>query len=334
MGFLSQSGQLILKSQSVAGTYDATTGTAGIGVRTKSGSLAPNRELLIPDAEIGGARDIADSYLGAVSWTGDFDFYVRFKEIALLLKAALGVASSAVATGVNTHTITPGDALPWLSVEHSIANGFDTFRYTDVKVNTLHLEADANGYVSGTFGLIGRQETAGNTKTATPAFDNTPMAVGTNVTVTYNGVTLPAKSFSLDINNNLEDDDFRLGSFYLGDVTEKRREITMGVTIRPSDSALWKKATYGAGATTTPTGLTDKQQAVITIASYETIPGSTPATPYSLTITVPKAAIIPFSVDPSGDDVLEHELELQALRPDNAVPIITCVVKNDLTAIP
>jgi hypothetical protein len=334
VGFLSQSGQLILKTQAVQGTYDSTTGTAGIAVRTKSGALEPSRDLLIPDAEIGGSRDISDAYLGAVSWAGDFDFYARFREIALLLKSVLGTAATVTTTGVTTHTITPGTALPWLSVEHAIANGFDTFQYTDAKVNTFHMEADANGYVSGTFGLIARQETAGNTRTAVPTFDTTPMAVGTNVTVTYNGVTLPAKSFSFDVNNNLEDDDFRLGSFYLGDIAEKRREVTMGCTIRPQDSSLWKKATYGSGATTAPVGLTDKQQAVITISSYELIPSSTPPTAYSITITIPKAAITPFGVGPSGDDVIQHDMEIQALQPNPATPILTAVVKNDLTAIP
>ena len=35
------------------------------------------------------------------------------------------------------------------------ATGYEIFKYTDCKVNTLHLEADANGYLMGTVGMIG-----------------------------------------------------------------------------------------------------------------------------------------------------------------------------------
>lgn len=338
MGFPSQAGQLIMKTQSVAGTYDAATGTAGMAFRTRSGSLAPNRDSIIPDPEIGGVRDVSDAYLGAVSWAGDFAWYGRFGMLALLLKAVLGNCASVAGTSStpSTHTITPvsSTALPWMSVEHAISTSYQTYNYTDAKVNTFHLEADANGYLAGTCGLIARKETSDNVRTPAPIWDTRPMAVGTNITVQYNGLTLPAKTFSFDINNNLETDDFRLGSLYLGDITEKRREITMGCTIRPADSTLWKQATYGSGATNAPVGLTAKQPAVITINSYETVPGVTPTVPFSLVITVPSAVIQPFGAAPSGDDVLQHDITMQGLAPNPATPILTAVVKNDLPIIP
>lgn len=338
MGFPSQAGQLIMKTQSVAGTYDATTGTAGMAFRTRSGALAANRGLLIPDPEIGGVRDVSDAYLGAVSWAGDFAWYGRFGMLALLLKGVLGSCASVAGTSStpSTHTITPvsNTALPWFSAEHAISSSYQVYNYTDAKINTFHLEADANGYLAGTCGIIARKETSDNVRTAAPVWDTRPMAVGTNITVQYNGATLPAKTFSFDVNNNLESDDFRLGSLYLGDVTEKRREVTMGCTIRPQDSTLWKQATYGSGATSSPVGLTAKQPAVITISSYENVPAVTPPVQYSLVITVPSAAIQPFSPTPSGDDVLQHDITIQGLAPNPATPILTAVVKNDLAVIP
>ena len=144
------------------------------------------------------------------------------------------------------------------------------------------------------------------------------MVAGTNITVTYNSIALPAKSFSLDINNNLEDDDFRLGSLYLGDVTEKRREVTAGINVRPADATLWKQATYGAGATTAPTGLTSKNPLVITMTTYESIPGGTPTTSYQLQLTFPSAILAPLGVVPSGDDVIEHDYEVRMVRPITA----------------
>lgn len=329
MGFSSQAGQVILRTQAVAGTYQADTGTAGVGIKLRSGSLGPNRELLIPDPEIGGGRDVSDAYLGAVSWSGDYEFYARMGGVATLLYAALGTNVDSGAGEDKTHTITPSDAalLPFLSVEEKIGAGLETYRYNDAVVNTLHLECEANGYLMGTAGLVAAKQIAGATPTVSPLWDETPMIVGTNITVTYNAVTLPAKSFSLDINNNFEDDDFRLGSFYVGDLTPKRREITASFGIRQSSSALWRQAVYGAPGATEAGGIVTKSELEIVMSTYEVI-GVT-VIPYSLTLTIPKFALTPFSFDPSGDDIIENDVEGQALRPVVATPIMTAVVVND-----
>lgn len=335
MGFQSQAGQVGFKTQTTPGAYD-DPGTGGVFVRTRSGALAANRDLLIPDPEVGGGRDTSDAYLGAVSFSGEYDFYARSKALAFFLKAGLGsVTSGSTGSGstlVGTHTITPTDGpLPWVSIEEAVGGNFEVFNYTDAKCNTFHLEAEANGYLMGTAGFVARLQTAGNVKTAVPPWDTNPMMVGTNINVTYNAIALPAKSFSLDVNNNLEDDDFRLGSFYLGDVTEKQREVTLGVAIRPEDSAIWRRAVYGSAGATAPGGLTDKQQLILTAETYEVI--GTTVTKHKITVTVPKAAFTPFGLDVSGDDVIEHDLEIRALRPNPATPILTAVVLNEVAAV-
>jgi hypothetical protein len=336
MGFQSQSGHMIFRTQAVGGTYQADTGTAGVGTLIRSGTLSSNRDLLIPDPEIGGGRDVNDAYLGPVSWSGDVEFYARMNSLGTLLKGALGSAAAGVpAAAPNaaaiSHVITPVDAtaLPWLSIEEAVANGFETFRYTDAKVNTFHLEADANGFLMGSAGLLGLTQAEGAmTATNLQRWDTSPLIVGTNVTVQYGGVTLPAKSFSLDLTNNIEDDDFRLGSLFLGDAVEKRREVTLGLGIRPADATLWKQATYGLPAATQAGGLTTKEDMLITLTTYEVVTGAS-VTPYSCSFVVPAAIIAPFAVEPSGDDVIEHDIEIRAVRPNVAVPIITATVVND-----
>jgi hypothetical protein len=330
MGFSSQSGQVLFMTQASQGTFPATFGTGAIAMKLRSGALGPNRDLLTTDPEIGGGRDIADAYLGAASWSGDYEFYVRLESLPTLLKAVLGSNASATATGVNTHTITPSDSatLPYLAVEEKIGSGLETYQYVDAVVNTMHIEAEANGYLMGTAGLIARQQTAGTTPTAAPVWDNSPLIVGTNIQLTYNSVTLPAKSFAMDINNNFEDDDFRLGSFFLGDLTAKGREVTGSFSIRPQDSAFWRQAVYGTAAATTVGGLTTKNELVITCSTYEDIAGSTPLTKSSITITIPKVALEPYGLEPSGDDIIENDISWRALRPVAATPICTVVVKN------
>lgn len=303
----------------------------GVFARILSGSMSGNRDLIIPDPEIGGNRDIPDAYLGPIAFSGSYEMYGRAKFVATMLRAALGTAVSTLVTDHYEHTITPLDtgSLPWLSVEEAIADSYEVFNYTDVKVNSLHFECDAEGYLKVSCDLIGLTQTAGNTRTVTPAWDTTPLFVGSNITCTYNAVSLPAKAFSLDINNNIEDNDFRLGSVALGDAVEKRREVMAGVTIRPDDSSLWRQATYGSSvATSAAAGAAVKQQLVVTILTYELIPGAD-VEKYSIIFTIPKATIKPYSLSPSGDDVIEHDFEIQALRPLNATPIITAVVWSD-----
>jgi hypothetical protein len=348
MGFLAQAGHVGIKTQASKGTYASpamagASPAAGDGVYfyTRSGSLGGNRELLIPDPEIGGNRDVPDAQLGPIAFSGEFDFYARLEVLPTLLRAALGTGSTAgpTSTTAYTHTITPNDAsLPWMSVEERIADGYNAFKYTDAKVSSFHLEADANGYLMGTVGMVAlTQELFGDTD-GTPIedrdYDATPLIVGSNICVTFDGEDLPAKSFNLDIANNIEDDDFRLCSMTLGDLVEKRRETTMGVTIRPEDGILWRTAMWGSPVATQPLGQSYKAPMTVHVTSYEIIPGSAaPPVTYDMLITIPEGVIAPFNVTPSGDDVLEHDLEIRALRPDATEPLLEVTVRNGLSTI-
>ena len=339
MSYGSQSGQIGFKTQADPATFldpGAANPNEGIFMKTTGGALGVNRELLMPDAEIGGNRDTAAAYLGPVSYSGEYSFYARLESLATLAYGALGAKSSTDDAGVGTllvgtHVITGADELPWLSIEETISN-FDTFRYTDAKVNTLHLEADAAGYLMGTAGIVARTQTGGNVETAAPDWDETPMLLGTKTTMLYNGAQLPAKGMTFDINNNLEDDDFRLGSISLATVTEKRREITAGCTIRPQDRLLWRAAVQGSSAATAPVnGATVVDDLVIETTSFEVI--GTSIAYYTVTISLPVASIKPFNLSPNGDDVLEAGLEIVALRPAVGVAACTVTIKNGLAAV-
>lgn len=337
MSFIAQSGHIGFKAQSTKGTY-ANPGSGGIFMRHKSGALGGDRQLLIPDPEIGGGRDVADASLGPVKFSGELEFYARLESLASLFYYGSGSKSSTTAgsggTLVGTHVITPTDTnLPWVSVEERIANGFLGFNYTDAKVRSLHLEADASGFVMGKVGMVALRQTrvADGSLTSNPSRDNSPLLVGAKTTVSFDGDALPAKSFSLDIENGVEDDDFRLGSMFLGDAAEKRRTGKIGLSIRPEDNAMWRQAMYGSPSANTAGGTITRSDVSIAIESYEFI-GST-STVYSLTIDVPVAVIAPFSVNPSGEDAIEHDIEIQFLRPDANDPLYTATFVNHLAAV-
>lgn len=335
MTFYSQGGSVGVRTQSAKGSY-TDPGAGGIFMRTTGGALTAVRDLMIPNPEIGGNRDVPDALMGPVKFAGAYDFYARMDSLATWLYGGFGAKSSSSAgsgaTLIGTHVIKQidgqvgGGAIPWLSIEENVGNGYEHYHYTDVKVNTLHLEAAADGYLLGNVGLVGLTQVAGASATAAPTTDISPLMVGTNITMSFGGVQLPAKSFKIDLNNNLEDDDFRLGSLFLANTVEKRRELTLGAKIRPEDHTLLRQALYGDPSAVTPKGTVVKSSVALTCQTYEFI-GST-STLYSVTFNIGVAAIKPFAPSPSGDDAIEHDIEIEALRPDPTVDLLTCTVVN------
>lgn len=336
MGFTSQSGQVAFRKQTARGTAATDVATDGVAMRLRSGGLAGNRELLVPEAEIGGGRDVQGALLGTISFAGDFEYYARMDSLTTQLEAAFGVATSqadGVNSGAHLHTVTPSDGqLPFYTIYERISNGLLTSNYQDCVANTFHLEVEPNGQLMATTGWIGAKiELDADEEDVAGLYDNGPMVAGTNVTVSYGGVEVPAKSFSFDIANNVEDDDFRLGSFFLGDLTAKGREVTAGMTIRHENAKLLKQALFGSESAVAVSCATTDKPLVITANTCEVIDGTTVT--YQLKLTIPHAIVEPFAFEPSGDDVIENEVTLRAIRPDNAVPIVTAEVRNSAAAI-
>jgi hypothetical protein len=337
MGYGSQSGKVAIRTQATRGVPMTDIETAGVALKLRSGSLAGNRELLIPDPEIGGGRDISDALLGPVSYSGDYEMYTRFSGIGTLLRAALGEVNTVTTTGVSVHTFTGSDdaQLPFLTVYEEISSGLERAQYTDAVCNTFHLEVEPNGFLMGTCGLIAVKQLLGVPALDLSAvYDDTTLTVGTNVTVKYDGVNVKAKAFSLDVNNNFEDDDFRLGQFTLEDLTPKRREVTASITLRHEDNLMMRQALNGASTAVAPGGLTTKKELEIQIDTYQEIPGATPTTTkYSMNIKLHKALFEPFAFAPSGDDILENDITLQAVRPTLGTSIMTAVLTNGTPAL-
>lgn len=341
----SQEGFIGLKTQAAETTYldpGAADGTgdgydqAGYFMPIRSGALAANRELLVPDPEIGGNRDVQQAVLGPISYSGEYEFYARPDSLAMLITSAFGsVASTPTGMTFDTdlqgsHVITPTDTatnVPWISVEEQIGVGYETFNYTDARVNTVHLEADADGYLMGSAGFIARTQSAGNTKTASPVFDDSPLGNGTQIVVNYNASNIDAKSFTFDFANNIEDDDFALGNLELINLQPKRRDITATFSLRDNAATdFWREATYGGAAATSPQAGTAVNRALtITWTSDINTPA---ANPYSVTISMPNVAMRPFNANPSGDDVIQNDFEVVALRPAAGTAACTITIVN------
>lgn len=349
MGYASQEGQLGIKTQTAEGVYKdpgAVAPNQGIFLRYKSGGLKINRDPIIPDPEIGGNRDITDAYGGPASYSGTVEFYARSEFLPTLFYAAFG-AKSSVTTGttqgtdlIGTHTITPTDSvlnLPWLSVEDVVASGLEAFRFTDTKVNKLSLECAPDGFLMGSSDLIAKTGLAGITRTASPEIDQTPLLLGTSMSISIGGITsYVIRNWKMEFSNNIEDNVFSLGSTTLADLTGKRRELTMSATIRPvgaGANALFREAAFGSSGATAPlSGANAQKHVIVTIDSYATV-GSGLTDKFSFSIDVPAMIMKPFALDPKGDDVIEYDVEFTGIRPSSATPLATVTIVNDLAAV-
>src|ERR1051325_5501317 len=108
MGFSSQSGSVAFRTQSVAATFPADFATNAVAMKLKTGALSANRDLLIPDPEIGGGRDVNDAFLGGVTFTGDYEFYARLEGIMTMLYAAFGFKADGPGGVDEKETLTMG----------------------------------------------------------------------------------------------------------------------------------------------------------------------------------------------------------------------------------
>lgn len=305
MSYSSQTGHFGARVQDSQGTFKAPT----FFFKLMSGGLGSNSELLIPDPEIGGSRDIDEAAVGAISYGGTYEFNFRSEDIGILLYGALGnVTVSGLGNGAYKHTFTPANSLPWLSIEEKVSETYDTFHYTDAKVSSVELNSDANAFLTGSADMIAITQ-SGNASAATPSFDSSPILTSHTGYITLEGTQYYVRSASFSFNNNLEDDDFRVGRRTLGDIPEHRRELSAVLTIRPDDATLYRKAVYGSGTAYTPTNNVHSGALVMQWDSGTNLIGSS-AYPYKLKITVDNAYFRPFTVEPSGDDIIEHDLEL------------------------
>jgi len=326
MGFNYQTGAMGLGRQTSQGTPVA----AQDWLKFLSGGMGVDRELIISDPEIGGGRDIDEGtiYPGGVGASGSYEHIVKPNVLGHFILGALGaVSSSALSGAAYEHTFTPAATLPWYTILERISETYETFRTTDCKVNSLELTCDANDYLKATAEIFGITPES-DVSIGSPSPETTPPFLYGGATITIDGSSFLPKTVGISLTNNLEDDDFRVGSLYRGDLSEKRRELTLSATIRPANSDLFKKAVWGSATASLAQNTKSNIAVTYKWESYEVI--GTTAYKYRLELAIPVAVIVPFRTEPSGDDILEHDLEIQAAKGTDS--LVTVTLRNSKTS--
>ena len=309
------------QKQAAKGTAATLAAANGFKHPLSGGNVGPARET---DnlAETDASRDRGVAYVTTAGVEGEPEIYVRERSIPFWLSAALGSIATSGTTNF-THTITPGNALPYVTLWKNLG---DTLyeQYRDCKISGLTISAEAGSPLSATINVQGAKATR-----LTVAPDNaSPLPVENDVVYNYNdvavtlggGATSLVRSFELTIENNVSRQQTDDVEPY--DVVEGVREVSLGFDLVFESLDEYNKFHYGGAAGTVVSPNIFTTSAVFTF---------TKGANNEISFTLPSIAYEEFSPepDPGGDPVV---VSVRAVAQRGGSPVVTAVVKNQTGA--
>jgi hypothetical protein len=309
-------------SKGVVGPVTApTAGSNGaFKLALSGGNIAPVRET---DnlAETDASRDRGVTYVTTSGVEGSPEAYVRDNPIGFLLHAALGADAATGTTPNFTHTLTPANTLPYVTLWRAISDTlFEEFR--DCKIGTLTIGAEAGAPLSATYGVQGLQATR-----LTAAPDNAvPLSVESGPVYSFNdaavtlggGATALVRSFELTIENNLSRQ--QTDGVVPYDVVEGQREVSLTFDLIFETLDEYNKFHYGGAA-----GTTVDPDVFTTSAVFTFTKGANNEVAFNL----PSIAYTEFPVEPNtGGDPIVSSVAAAAQR--GGSPVVTATVKNQI----
>jgi hypothetical protein len=309
MAYSAETGSLGLAIQPVKGTFTQPTDF----MKVQSIDINPEGEKIIPDVEIGSGQDITEVYQGTYKISGSVDSYIRPEAIGVLFYGALGkyTTSGSLGSGAYLHNFVASGVLPWLSVKKTVAEDIQIFDYTDCKVEGFQIDVNSSEPATAKFDIVGISDAIGTAPSEN--YESSPMLIAVSATVNIGGVAVSAKKVSINYKNNLENSDFRVGSRFLGDITEKRREIDLSMDIvLDTTSELYRKSFYGTAAASSAGFSVYSDRVDIVLSSPTNI--GTSALPYKILITIKNAVFMAAPTPAKGDELVVIPLELKATK--------------------
>lgn len=297
-------------------------GDFGIGVQTAKGTpaasptvraffaAAPSIQPYITDARYtmtDGSRDAGDPYVSQMGVQGDIPVYAHPDLMAILWHAVLGANADSGASDPFTHTATPANDLPYVTIWRSIA-GVIFEKYTDCKVDTLTIDGQAGQPLVVTLGIKGITSTFGSNETGNPTTTSPYLYMHGAGLLKVDTVAYPIHALNLEVNNNLQP--FQADDFIVDNIDPQAREITGSYSIRFSGATAlpldYRKFFYGGDAGTSLVG---------SFATHALDFKFSQSVSRNMDVAVPVAkwADVPVQPDPGGN-VIEVQCAFEAMR--------------------
>ncbi|MEM4497307.1 MAG: phage tail tube protein [Nitrososphaerota archaeon] len=173
-----------------------------------------------PEREIYQVRPVSgrfatEFYPLTVKVGGDIEMLVNPQTFGHILHMFFGnVLTESAGTTAKKHTFTPKDvdeSLPIYTLE--IGSGSIYRRILNCVADSLSIEASAGEPVTATVGILGTREEAASSRT--PTYPTVRYFTASDAVITIGGQARKLRSFSIEMNNNMVDDHYVLGSKYL-----------------------------------------------------------------------------------------------------------------------
>lgn len=314
------------KSAWLAAAKQTAKGTIATAATFKSpfsgGNVAP---VLETDrlSETDSSRDQSAAYITTSGVEGSPEIYVRANTIGFYLFAALGTDAVSGTTNF-THTITPGNALPWLTLWRNVGGPTGLFEaYQDCQVGSIAISAEAGAPLAATIGVQGLIPTR---LTTDPTLGPPAVNIDADTVFNFNNATITlggssthlVRSFELTVENNLtrqQTDD--VTPF---DISAGQREISLGFDLLFNDLTEYNKFYYGgaAGTTITPNIFTTSATFTFDLDANT-----------SVSFSLPSIAYEEFPIEPSpGGDPIVSSVRAVAQKATGVPNLLTAVVKN------
>ena len=257
---------------------------------------------------------------GRLNVTGSAEVEILYEGTELLFKHLFGTVVTSQpdpsnAPNVYDHTFTIADTLPTgLTVE--LNRGGTSFFITGANIQSAEISQDLDAYMTMSMDMIGRDLDTGTASTATIPTKNGFSAP--DCTVQWNSGEVCVSSWSLQINNNLDDNRVFVGSrLRKQPVRASRLEVTGSFEIEFTDTTIWEDFKN-----------IEQRELLITCVG-ETIEGGF-NNEFTLTLPISSLTAAPIQVSDEGRIVYTAEFKSYRSSSENEAKL---VMRNTVTSV-
>jgi hypothetical protein len=281
--------------------------------------------------EVGGSYISRGSYKAAVRGRGEIALIPRVNTIGYLLRsafngeavtanAATGLDANNVQVNRHLHRFTARDnAAPiWLSARRYVANALAE-QITDCRVGMFRLEVAASNVANAAIQMLGR-----DTHEIPPAdvyVPDGPVFLTAHAQVLSEGVEFIVDRMTIEIGLQLTDNEFRVGSYYLDDITALQRAVTVTCDVRVKSRDLWSKV-YRYGGAAPAAGAIGSWSPIIyragmSLKLFSNAPVTGTAPPQYLEIAMPALDFLTLPVQMAGAELVRAQLQTMVTLDDD-----------------
>ena len=245
------------------------------------------------------------AYYGKFSAKGDLTVYAIYNHINPFLHAVMGSKTDVDLNNdeqPDQYKYTLDNPKP-LTIEVGTNSGV-AFKLIGVLINSLRATFEPKDFVKFECDLIIRNINKVTHNYVEP--DNNKPFVVSKTTVSVNDTTYTLKSFELNIERNISDDEFVIGSMYLDKIVAGSANVHGRMTLTDDDYEAFIHALFGDSSSTSPQS---EPTTVKLVVESETTDGSK-----SFKVTIPSVVYTTGELRMRGKEPLEKTVEWRLVK--------------------